>query len=178
MVTGKQPLFLYRVDLLSQPPREMLCALVSLKCRIRNALKYTALLLQAVFGFPCKKCPSQVNKKIKIKIKKARGLLCGACTWQGMCPGVSEARSHRCTPSEGVCQSQAGKDFPLRTESSTNQETKRNIHSSCPRQTAEEAGRSVWLIIAKTDIHHCSYDQTTSEIRKHSSRAEGIEMPP
>lgn len=48
-------------------------------------------------------------------------------------------------------------------------------------ETAEEIGRSAWLIITKadfTDLHRWSYDRTSSEIRKHPSQAGRIEKPP
>lgn len=46
-VTGRQPLFLYVVDVISQLPRAIFLAsaFVSLKCRIRNELKSLAVLL-------------------------------------------------------------------------------------------------------------------------------------
>lgn len=126
-----------------------------------------------IFGFPSKKCPSQLNKKKKKKKS------CSVCLKGGYLAGNAPGCKWGQEPQVCSCWGH----LPVSGEQTANWNqykpgAKGNIHSRCPRQTAEEAGRSVWLIIAKTDIYHWSHDQTTSEIRKHPSRAEGIEKPP
>lgn len=69
------------------------------------------------------KCSSIIIKK------KPEDWFEGRALGWGKCLGVSESRSCRCAPGEGVCWPRASKGFPLGTETSRNQETKRNIQA-------------------------------------------------